>query len=109
MHVTYKNAVVQADSVNLTRKMLAHDGGLMMVEVMFKEASEDYGMHSHPHEQIAYILKGSVEFAVDGKENIVLRTGDSIYVKPNVMHGCKPLEGGTTLLDVFTPMRDDFK
>ena len=108
MHVHYKNAVIQTDSGNIVRKMLAHNGNLMTVEVKFKKASDDYGMHNHVHEQIAYIISGSVEFAVEGRENVILHAGDSIYVEPNVVHGCKPLEDDTTLLDVFTPMREDF-
>ena len=108
MVVKYADAVVQTDSGNIVRKMLAHDGQLMMVEVVFKEPSDDYGMHNHPHEQIAYITKGSVEFVVEGQAPVILSAGDSVYVEPHVMHGAKNLEAGTTLLDIFTPMRDDF-
>ena len=104
----YKDAPVQTQSEAMTRKMLAHDGGLMMVEVAFHKASDDPGLHSHPHEQIAYVLKGKFEFIVDGKSS-VLSAGDSIYVEPDVVHGGKPLEDGSTLLDIFTPQRDDFR
>lgn len=108
MVVKYNEAVVQTDSGNIVRKMLAHDGTLMMAEVMFKEVTDDYGMHNHPHEQIAYVLKGSVDFVVEGQGHVILSEGDSVYVEPHVMHGGKPLVAGTILLDVFTPMRDDF-
>ena len=104
----YKEAPVQTTSEAMTRKLLAHQGGLMMVEVVFHKASDDPGLHNHPHEQIAYVTKGSFEFVVEGKSS-VLSVGDSIYVAPNVVHGGKPLEDGSTLLDVFTPQRDDFR
>ena len=104
----YKTATVQTKTDAMTRKMLAHEGGLMMVEVEFHKASDDPGLHTHPHEQIAYVLRGKFEFIVDGVSSI-LTTGDSVYVEPNVMHGAKPLEDGSTFIDVFTPQREDFK
>ena len=103
----YKDAPVQAKSEAMTRKLLARNGGLMMVEVHFHKASDDPGLHSHPHEQIAYVLKGRFEFIVNG-ESSFLGEGDSIYFEPDVVHGGKPLEDDSILLDVFTPQRDDF-
>ena len=109
MIVHYNQAHVQANSEAMTRKMLASHGGLMMVEVAFHKASDDPGLHSHPHEQIAYVLKGKFEFVIEGKdETYFLGEGDSIYFEPNVVHGGKPLVDGAVLLDVFTPQRDDF-
>lgn len=101
-----KNEIVR-DTVS--RKILAHHGGLMMVEVTFQKASDDYGLHSHPHEQIAYVLKGSFEFLIkDTGATCILSEGDSIYFMPNSVHGGKPLEDNSVLLDVFTPQREDF-
>jgi len=103
----YKEAPVQTKTEAMTRKILAHEGCLMMVEAEFHKASDDPGMHSHPHEQIAYVTKGRFEFIVDGR-NYFLSAGDSIYIEPSVTHGAKPLEDGSTIIDVFTPQRDDF-
>jgi quercetin dioxygenase-like cupin family protein len=36
----------------------------------------------------------------------VLAAGDSVYVPSNARHGAKALEAGT-LIDVFTPVRED--
>ena len=108
MTVHYKTAKVQTSNENMTRKILANSGGLMMVEVAFHKKSDDPGLHSHPHEQIAYVTKGRFEFLIDGKENVFLEEGDSIYFEPNVVHGGKPLEDNSVLLDVFTPIREDF-
>jgi len=108
MHVIYKNAQIQENSGNITRKILATDGALMLVEVAFTKAAEDYGIHSHPHEQIAYITRGSFDFAVEGQESVILGEGDSIHIPPNIPHGARPLSDGATLLDIFTPIREDF-
>jgi len=108
MHVLYKDAKVQTTSEAMTRKVLAHKGNMMMVEVAFHKASDDPGLHSHPHEQIAYVTKGRFEFLVEGRENVFLGVGDSIYFEPNVVHGGKPLEDESVLVDIFTPIREDF-
>ena len=47
----------------VTRKVLAHDGGLMQVEVAFEEGAVG-PLHSHPHEQLTYVLSGEFEFTI---------------------------------------------
>jgi quercetin dioxygenase-like cupin family protein len=87
------------------RKILASGGKLMTVIFTFRKGSIG-SLHSHPHEQVGYILKGKFEFEMDGKKQI-LNAGDSYYVKPNTDHGVKALEDAA-ILDVFTPQREDF-
>lgn len=87
------------------RKILAHDGGLMMVEVTFDQDGTG-SVHTHPHEQITYIVKGRFEFEIDGKKALVGQ-GDTLYMPPNVSHGTRALENGV-LVDIFTPQREDF-
>lgn len=87
------------------RKVLAYSDDLMLCELHF-ETGAIGSLHSHPHQQITYIVSGAFEFNVNGIKRIV-RGGDSLYKEPNVVHGAVCLEAGV-LLDVFTPMRDDF-
>jgi quercetin dioxygenase-like cupin family protein len=89
----------------VTRKVLAHGGGLMQVEVAFAEGAVG-ALHSHPHEQLTYVLSGEFEFTI-GDETRIVRAGDTLYKKPGVMHGCRCLKPGV-LLDTFTPQRSDF-
>jgi quercetin dioxygenase-like cupin family protein len=89
----------------VTRKVLAHSGGLMQVEVAF-EAGAVGALHSHPHEQLTYVLAGEFEFTI-GDETRIVRAGDTLYKKPGVTHGCRCLKPGV-LLDTFTPQRSDF-
>lgn len=89
----------------VTRKIRAHGGSLMMVEVMFKEGAIGYE-HRHVHEQVCYCLSGEFEFTIEG-EKTRLTVGDSVYVSSSVLHGVVCLKEGR-LLDVFTPQREDF-
>ena len=102
----YKNETTLEDLGNgVTRRILAHAGGMMAVEVNFTEGAVG-PLHSHPHEQLTYVLSGRFNFTVDGVTKEVA-AGDTLYKKPNVVHGCVCLEAGT-LLDTFTPQREDF-
>ena len=87
------------------RRILAFDSPLMAVEVSF-EAGAAGAPHSHPHTQLSYVLSGSFRYAVE-EEDVILNPGDSIVVPGGLTHGTVCLEAGT-LLDVFTPCRDDF-
>jgi len=65
-------------------------------------------VHSHPHEQITYILQGEGEFVLGG-EVMILTAGDLLLVPPNVPHSMKVIGSETVLnLDVFSPAREDY-
>ena len=87
------------------RKILAEDTALMAVEVSFETGAVG-AVHTHPHTQISYVLEGKFEAEIDGEKTVITK-GDTYYTKPGVSHGVVCLERGT-LLDVFTPRRDDF-
>lgn len=89
----------------MTRRILAYDDSLMAVEVGFETGSVG-ALHTHPHTQMSYVLSGSFRYTVE-EESVILNPGDSIVVPSGLPHGTLCLEKGT-LLDVFTPKRDDF-
>ncbi|HGY0992130.1 cupin domain-containing protein [Aeromonas salmonicida] len=87
------------------RKILAHAGGLMSVEVHFEPGAVG-PLHNHPHEQLTYVLSGVFDFTI-GDVTRQVRAGDTLYKQPNIIHGCVCREEGV-LLDIFTPQRQDF-
>ncbi len=106
MYVENKTIPLETAGEGVSRKILAYAPNLMTVELQFKKGAI-WAKHSHPHEQIGYLISGSLLYQEEGQEDKVLVTGDTYYVKPNVIHGVVALEN-TKLLDVFTPMREDF-
>ena len=102
-----KNNSVKKENLGggVSRKILARGGNLMMVEVCFEKGGIG-AVHTHPHEQISYVHKGSFEFELGGKKEIV-RAGDTIYVPSNIPHGVVALEE-SVIIDIFTPQREDF-
>jgi quercetin dioxygenase-like cupin family protein len=63
--------------------------------------------HSHPHEQITLVEKGRVRFTID-TETRVAQAGDVVRFAPGVVHGATILDEEVVLIDVFTPIREDF-
>lgn len=87
------------------RKILAYTDELMCVENHFETGGVG-ALHNHPHTQITYVVSGAFEFDIAGEKKVV-RAGDTMLKKDGVVHGCVCLEEGI-LLDIFTPMRDEF-
>ena len=87
------------------RKILGYDQKIMMVKADFKKGAVG-AIHKHPHSQVTYLVSGVFEVHI-GKETQVLRSGDCYYIPPDVDHGVVTLEEGV-LIDVFSPMREDF-
>ena len=88
------------------RRILSYGGGMMLVQFSF-EAGVSAPIHSHPHEQVGYVVAGEIDLIMDGFERTRLTAGGSYYVAPNVKHGIVTY-APTVLIDCFTPLREDF-
>ena len=105
MFVHNENVTLEDLGDGISRKVLAHSDNMMSVEVHFEDGAVA-AMHKHPHEQLTYVLSGEFEFTI-GDETKLVKTGDTMYKVPNIMHGCRCVKAGV-LIDTFTPMRHDF-
>ena len=95
----------EAVGEGVRRKIMSYDDKLMLVKVEFQKGGVG-NLHQHYHSQITHVESGIFEVEIDGHKKI-LTTGDAYYIPPHVMHGCVCLEAGV-LIDVFSPMREDF-
>ncbi len=89
----------------LSRQILGWDNQIMMVKVKFEKGSIA-SQHTHFHTQTSFCHSGKFEFTIDG-EKYVIEAGDGLYIAPNLIHGAVCLEAGV-VLDVFSPVREDF-
>ena len=89
----------------MKRKIMAYDDRLMLVKVEF-ETGGIGTVHQHHHTQITHVESGVFEIEIAGEKKI-LKAGDAFFIPPNVWHGAVCLEAGV-LIDVFSPMREDF-
>jgi quercetin dioxygenase-like cupin family protein len=106
------NVFVQSNAIawetvgeGVRRQILGYDSNLMMVCVQFNKGSIG-PVHKHPHRQVTFVEAGSFEVQI-GIEKKVLKKGDCFFAPSEVDHGVVALEPGT-LIDVFTPTREDF-
>lgn len=92
-------------SGGIVRQVFGYNGQIMMAKAKFEKGAIGT-LHSHPHTQVAYVAGGVFEVTI-GDEKRILKDGDGFYVTPNIVHGVVCLEAGT-LIDAFSPMREDF-
>lgn len=63
-------------------------------------------MHTHPHEQIGYLVSGRVLFEL-GELKREISAGDSWIIPSEVPHEVTALEDSVAL-DIFSPKRDEY-
>ena len=64
-------------------------------------------VHSHPHEQITMVVSGKVRFTIDG-QTVIAAPGDVLHFPPDNQHGATMLNEEVVLIDIFSPIREDF-
>jgi quercetin dioxygenase-like cupin family protein len=104
-HIKAGAAEWEVVAEGVRRKILGYDPHLMMVHVEFAKGSIGY-VHRHPHRQVTFVERGSFEVQV-GERKSTLSAGDCFFIPPEIDHGVVALEDGS-LVDVFTPAREDF-
>lgn len=103
--VPHDSALSQDGGEGVTRRILAYTDSIMAVENTFQTGAVGK-LHSHPHTQLTYIVSGEFRFTI-GDETRVVRAGDTLLKEDGVEHGCVCTQAGV-LVDLFTPMREDF-
>jgi quercetin dioxygenase-like cupin family protein len=83
-------------------------GKQMMLSVVELEPGSEVLPHSHPHEQMGMLLEGELTFTIGG-ETKVLKAGEMWRIPGGVTHGCLAGERGAKALDVFHPIREDYR
>jgi quercetin dioxygenase-like cupin family protein len=64
-------------------------------------------VHSHPYEQWTFIINGQMEFTLNGEKRLLL-PGTGAYIPSSAPHGAVAVTA-CTVIDVFTPVREDYK
>jgi quercetin dioxygenase-like cupin family protein len=90
----------------LIRRTLADGESLMICEFTF-DADVEVPNHTHPHEQVGYVVSGRIRLTIDG-ESSDLGPGDSYHIPSNVPHGAITPEP-TVVVDAFSPPREDYR
>jgi quercetin dioxygenase-like cupin family protein len=54
-----------------------------------------FGRHTHPGEEIIYVLEGSLEYQIEGKPPVTLKAGDVLFIPAGTIHAAKNAGSGT--------------
>ena len=64
--------------------------------------------HSHPHEQVGYMIEGEAEYVIDG-ESYPVCAGQMWRLPGGVPHQVKVGDRPMRVVEVFYPVREDFR
>jgi quercetin dioxygenase-like cupin family protein len=80
----------------------------MMLSVVDLEPHAVVAEHSHPHEQVGMLLQGRAIFFI-GDEQKTLQAGDLYRIPGHVKHRVVALDEPVRALDIFNPVREDYR
>jgi len=101
--------VKELEAKNLTEsvEMRVIPAERMTMVFFHLEPKAEIPEHSHPHEQMGTVLKGSIELVI-GVEKKIVNEGGAYHIPSNVAHSGRCLGSNAEVLDVFSPPREDY-
>jgi quercetin dioxygenase-like cupin family protein len=104
-HRDWSSIPVQAVADGIERQMIWGDR-VMVCRLRFQPHVVTH-VHTHPHEQITIVERGRVRFTVSGAERVAA-AGDILHFPSQLEHGATILDEEVVLIDIFSPVREDF-
>lgn len=109
LHTSW-NALTPEPLNPLLTRQFVHGEQAMLARICLKKGAI-VPRHSHPNEQITFILEGALRFLLgDDEANLqeeVIRAGELLVIPGNLPHSAEALED-TVDIDVFAPPREDW-
>ena len=105
LHTSWAALAADSPTAGIERRMAVGDK-LMICRLRFDPFTVT-AVHRHPHEQMTMVERGRVRFFIEGEERIA-KPGDVLHFRSNVEHGATMMDEEVVLVDVFTPIREDF-
>ena len=104
-HRDWSSIPVERVAEGITRQMVWGER-LMVCRLQFAPRVVT-ALHSHAHEQITLVERGTVVFTIDGQQRTA-SAGDVLHFAAHTEHGATMLDEAVVLIDIFTPVREDF-
>ena len=79
----------------------------LMINVLTAQPHSVMPNHRHENEQMMIVLDGEADIAVDGKL-YHMEKGDVVIFPSNVDHAAHISDKGFSVIDIFSPPRQDF-
>jgi quercetin dioxygenase-like cupin family protein len=104
-HLDWSAIPVEQVAAGITRQMI--HGDRLMVCRLTLAAGTVTAVHSHVHEQITLVERGSADFFVEGQKRTA-SAGEVLLFPSGIQHGATMLGEEVVLIDIFSPPREDF-
>ena len=79
-------------------EVLRHDHSAPGVEAIQVRVDIPAGVtapnHSHPGEEIAYVVEGTLDYELDGQKPVTLKAGQSLFIPSGVAHSARNVGDG---------------
>jgi quercetin dioxygenase-like cupin family protein len=85
---------VGARRIDLQRHDLSVPGREVVQVIVELDPGTTAPRHSHPGEEIIYVLEGMWEYTLDGKPPVVLKAGDVLFIPAGVIHSARNVGTG---------------
>jgi quercetin dioxygenase-like cupin family protein len=82
-------------------------GQHLMLSHLEMDTGAEIPWHSHPHEQGGMLIRGRLQLSI-GDETRIVDPGAMFLIPPNMPHRAVAVEGPVLVLDVFSPIREDY-
>ncbi|MEX3960408.1 cupin domain-containing protein [Trinickia sp. EG282A] len=106
-HYSLGDLPVKALGESITQQIV--NGKDLTLSLLTLKSGATVARHAHPHEQLTYIMQGTVAFRVGEalEHEFTVRAGEMLHIPANVPHSAHALED-TLDLDIFSPRRTDW-
>ena len=85
---------VGARRIDLQRHDLSVAGREVIQTIVELEPGTTAPRHSHPGEEIIYVLEGTWEYTVEGKPPVILKAGDVLFIPAATIHSARNVGTG---------------
>lgn len=79
----------------------------LMLSYLEMDEGAEIPLHSHPHEQGGILLEGKLQLTI-GEETRTVEPGSLFLIESDVPHRAVAVDGPALVLDVFSPVREDY-
>lgn len=88
-------------------RMRTPAGKNIMLSYLEMAPGAEVPLHHHPHEQAGMLIQGTLQLTI-GDETRVVEPGAMFIIPPDVPHRAVAIAGPVVVLDVFSPVREDY-
>ena len=86
--------LVGARRIDLQRHDLSVPGREVLQTIVELEPGTTAPRHTHPGEEIIYVLEGTWEYTVEGKPPVTLKAGDVLFIPAGTIHAARNVGTG---------------